>query len=98
MQDTGNNVQVKVCELISEICAQDWNNLVVDNNPFVRHEFLAALENQGCLGENFGWLPRHIAVYEQEQLIGLVLRLGCDFFSFLVRLFWRQPWLSHILQ
>ena len=43
--------------------------MVQDNNPFLRHEFLSALEHHGCVGEPFGWLPRHIAVYDAETLV-----------------------------
>ena len=43
--------------------------MVRDNNPFLRHEFLNAMERHGCVGEKFGWLPRHIGVYEDDLLI-----------------------------
>ncbi len=62
-------MEVKIYTAISEITADAWNALVRDNNPFLRHEFLNALEKHGCVGEKFGWLPRHIAVYEDDQLI-----------------------------
>lgn len=55
---------------IDEIPCDGWNALVVDNNPFLRHEFLAAMEHHNCVGETFGWMPHHIAIYEGEQLIG----------------------------
>jgi len=42
--------------------------MVDDNNPFVRHEFLAALENHGCVGPEFGWIPCHIGIYEDDTL------------------------------
>ena len=50
--------------------ASDWNALLSDNNPFVRHEFLNALEQCDCVGESFGWLPHHISVYNGDELIG----------------------------
>lgn len=55
---------------IDEIPCEAWNALVVDNNPFLRHEFLAAMEHHNCVGETFGWLPHHIAIYDGEQLMG----------------------------
>ncbi|MCP3668641.1 MAG: N-acetyltransferase [Gammaproteobacteria bacterium] len=55
---------------IDEIPPLEWNALLQDNNPFLRHEFLYALEEHGCVGEQFGWLPCHIAVYEVGHLIG----------------------------
>lgn len=63
-------MEVKICTSISDIAPQQWNALLIDNNPFCRHEFLYALEEHQCVAEKFGWLPRHIALYEEEQLIG----------------------------
>ncbi len=56
-------------ESISEVPARDWNRLAGDENPFLRHEFLAALERQGCLGDRFGWWPRHFLVHHGGQLV-----------------------------
>lgn len=63
------SMQIQILDHLDAIPAAQWNALVQDNNPFLRHEFLAALEHHGCVGEAFGWLPRHIAVYEHEVLV-----------------------------
>ncbi len=63
------DLKIKVHQLIDEIPADEWNRLVRDNQPFLRHAFLAAMEHHACVGMQFGWLPRHIAVYEDERLI-----------------------------
>jgi predicted N-acyltransferase len=47
---------------IEEIAPEAWNRLVDSDTPYLRHEFLAALERHGCVGETFGWLPRHLAL------------------------------------
>jgi len=62
-------VEIKIHSQIKDIPASQWNSLIQDNNPFLRHEFLHALEKHGCVGREFGWLPCHIGVYEQDQLI-----------------------------
>ena len=62
-------MEVRIHTRISEITADAWNALVRDNNPFLRHEFFNAMEKHGCVGEKFGWLPRHIGVYEDDLLI-----------------------------
>lgn len=31
-----------------------WNRLVENNHPFLKHQFLLALEQQGCVGETMG--------------------------------------------
>jgi len=59
------NYQIKILERISELAANDWNTLGVAAYPFLRHEFLDALENTDCLGERWGWLPRHIAIFNE---------------------------------
>lgn len=40
-----------------------------DNHPFLRHEFLHAMEVHRCVGETFGWLPRHIGVYDDSDAL-----------------------------
>ncbi len=55
---------------INEIAVSTWNTLVIDNNPFLQHEFLAALENHGCVSDQYGWTPCHIAIYSNNKLIG----------------------------
>lgn len=62
-------MKIRIHPSITEITADAWNALVRDNNPFVRHEFLSAMEKHGCVGEKFGWLPWHIGVYEDGLLI-----------------------------
>lgn len=52
-------MHVQVHESIDEISAAGWNCLAGDN-PFLRHEFLAALEHTGCVGRETGWQPQHL--------------------------------------
>jgi predicted N-acyltransferase len=47
---------------IDEISAEEWNRLADPDTPFLRHEFLAALERHSCVGKTYGWLPRHLAL------------------------------------
>lgn len=57
---------------LDDIPADAWNDLAGDANPFLRHEFLAALERHGCVGARAGWESRHLAVYDAEHLVGAV--------------------------
>ena len=62
-----------VIERIKDIPATEWNRVASTRNPFLRFEFLAALEEQHCVGEEYGWLPRHLAAYDDDgRLTGLV--------------------------
>ena len=36
---------------------REWNALAGTTCPFLRHEFLAALEHTGCVGPGTGWEP-----------------------------------------
>jgi hypothetical protein len=61
--------RLRTFESIDQIPAEDWDRLADPDTPFLRHAFLAALEHQGCIGEAYGWLPRHLALYENERLV-----------------------------
>ncbi len=64
---------ITVIERLADIDASDWNRLVRDRYPFALHEFLSALEEQHCLGENSGWFPHHLVhVDEADRLLGAV--------------------------
>lgn len=63
---------VRLCTSLAEIDAGQWNALNADNNPFLRYEFLGALESHGCLGEEWGWLPRHVLMFEGAKLVAAV--------------------------
>ncbi|MCG9735272.1 GNAT family N-acetyltransferase [Pseudoalteromonas sp. D15MCD-2] len=56
---------------ISEIDATLWQSFF-DDTPFTDHAFLAALEQTGCVSEESGWQPMHLAIYQQEQVIALL--------------------------
>jgi predicted N-acyltransferase len=65
-------MELKVVSSINAIEAAQWNKVAGTDNPFLRYEFLAALENHGCVGARHGWLPRHLAAFQNGQLIGAV--------------------------
>jgi len=52
---------------IDQVPAADWNALAGDDLPHLRHEFLAAMEHHGCVGERFGWLPRHLVLRDDQD-------------------------------
>ena len=60
-------VRAVVTEGIAEIDAHDWNALVGDRYPYLRHEFLLAAERSGCVSPHTGWSPRHIGLYDDKN-------------------------------
>lgn len=64
------NVVSKITSL-SEVTAIEWNQLLRDNNPFLKYEFLLALEECDCLGKQVGWHPHHFIISDSDKrLIG----------------------------
>lgn len=54
---------------MTEVPVACWNALVQNDDPFLRHEFLSALENSGAVSSKTGWQPSHLLVYQQQVLI-----------------------------
>ncbi len=50
-------MQAEFHDTIDAIDPSAWNALVGADHPFLRHEFLAAIETSGCVGPGTGWLP-----------------------------------------
>ncbi|MCY4182703.1 MAG: GNAT family N-acetyltransferase [Gammaproteobacteria bacterium] len=65
-------LSIRFVDAIAEIGAEAWNAQTGTGNPFMRYEFLRALESTGCTGPASGWLPRHLALYEGDQCVGVV--------------------------
>lgn len=64
---------VSVASAMSSIPAAQWNALLPDFNPFMRHEFLAALEEHRCANRSTGWTPHHLTMTDEHgRLIGAV--------------------------
>lgn len=64
-------MQARFHNSIDEIDAGAWNRLVHDDNPFLKHEFHAALEHHDCVGRRFGWLPRHLTISQEGRIVGI---------------------------
>ena len=58
---------VRVLRSIHEVSAADWNALEFRGQPFLRHEFLAALEDTGCVSTATGWTPSHLLLLDEGQ-------------------------------
>ncbi|HEY4215308.1 MAG TPA: GNAT family N-acetyltransferase [Steroidobacteraceae bacterium] len=57
---------------LDPIDARQWNALGGDHNPFLRHEFLVALEHTGCIGGHTGWDPHYLTIEDDQGLLGAV--------------------------
>jgi predicted N-acyltransferase len=52
-----------------DIAPSQWDALHDGRNPFVSHAFLAGLEAHGCLRPEWGWTPRHITLWNDDELV-----------------------------
>lgn len=75
-------MQVRFVDSIDEIDRQHWNSLAADSSPFLKHEFLSALENTGCTTRESGWEPCHVAVYDSKATLVAVMPLYQKFNSY----------------
>jgi uncharacterized protein len=66
----------RILNSIDEIDAAEWNACAnppdLPRNPFLRHEFLHALEASGSATKKTGWQPFHLALEQDGTLLGVV--------------------------
>ena len=62
-------VQARIVSALSQVPAAQWDALHDGSNPFIAHAFLSGLEEHGCVREEWGWSPRHLTLWEGDQLI-----------------------------
>jgi hypothetical protein len=54
--------KARFLDSIAQIDAPSWNALAGGAQPFLRHEFLLALEQSGCAAARTGWDPKHLLI------------------------------------
>ena len=54
---------------LAGIPAAAWDALHDGGNPFVAHAFLEGMELTGCLRPQWGWTPRHLALWDGDELV-----------------------------
>ena len=62
------NMRARQHSSIDQLDPQAWNALAGTDVPFLRHQFLAALEHTGCVGAASGWTPSYIALHDDLGL------------------------------
>ena len=53
---------IEIVDAIDQVDSQEWNDIIPSDCPFLRHEFLHAMEESGCVSTDSGWLPQHILI------------------------------------
>jgi len=63
-------MRLQVLDSIASVPREAWNALLDEAaTPFVRWDFLEALESTRCASPRSGWVPRHLAAFRDGQLV-----------------------------
>ena len=62
-------MKVTVHDSIACIDPEAWNRLAGSDFPFLRHEFLDAAEQTGCVSPAQGWTPRHLTLEDRGAVV-----------------------------
>ncbi|MDW8443393.1 MAG: GNAT family N-acetyltransferase [Acetobacteraceae bacterium] len=65
MPDRAPTLSLDLVERIADVATSDWDACAGDDNPFVSHAFLSALEDSGSATPRTGWLPRHAVLRDE---------------------------------
>ena len=68
-------MEARIIRSLAEVEAAEWNALPGAEAPFLRHEFLHALETTGCATAATGWDAHHILVRERSGALAGALPL-----------------------
>ena len=61
---------ISVVSRLADVPSADWNSGVDPNDPFTDHAFLTLLEEAGCVGAGAGWMPMHLLVQQDGEVVG----------------------------
>ncbi|HRQ79653.1 MAG TPA: GNAT family N-acetyltransferase [Azospirillaceae bacterium] len=70
MPEGGEAATVRVVGGIGKVSAAAWDACFGDDNPFVSHAFLSALERSGSATPAAGWAPAHLTATIDGRLVG----------------------------
>lgn len=59
----------QVLHSIHDVSAVEWNALDLQGQPFLKHEFLAALEDTRCASPDTGWTPQHLLLRDADKTL-----------------------------
>ncbi|MFM1896781.1 MAG: hypothetical protein RLZZ385_1855 [Pseudomonadota bacterium] len=69
------SLSCRFVDSIADIDAAQWNRLADQRSPFLRHEFLLALESSGCTTGRSGWQPCHALLSTPSGTLDAVMPL-----------------------
>lgn len=71
--ETGPVATVEVHDSVEAVAPDAWNDLSGTTVPCLRHEYFAALEASGAVGDGTGWQPRYLVLESAgRKLLGVI--------------------------
>ncbi len=64
--------KIEFLKSINEVSAEGWNEITGSDYPFMRFEFLHALEKSGATCKETGWIVHHAMVYQNQQWVAVM--------------------------
>jgi predicted N-acyltransferase len=66
-------ISIRTLDRVADLPADAWDRCAGDDNPFVAHAFLNALEQSGCVSPRTGWQPIHLVAEDaSSRLLGIL--------------------------
>ena len=62
-------LQIVLAEGVRSVPREEWNALVGDASPFLEWDWLASLEEAGCVGDDTGWSARPLLLRDAGRLV-----------------------------
>jgi predicted N-acyltransferase len=61
---------LQLVHTLSDIPKDIWTDLAPVDHPFLHYDFLKALEDTRCVGEDTGWYPHHLIAKDNDTIVG----------------------------
>lgn len=72
MRQRLTKLELRTHESVREIGEQTWDLLAGEPSlPHLRWAFLEALEQTGCVRPEVGWMPAHLSLWSEQQLVAV---------------------------
>jgi predicted N-acyltransferase len=90
-------MRTSISTSITDIDSAAWDALDAGGSPFLRHAFLAALEDTRCVGAGTGWEPAHITLHDEQGLLAAAPAYvkSHSFGEFVFDFSWAQAYAQH---
>ncbi|WP_300299465.1 GNAT family N-acetyltransferase [Ferrovibrio sp.] len=69
---SSNRIALRTLQRVADLPADAWDRCAGQDNPFVAHAFLNALEQSGCVTPRTGWQPVHLVAEIDGAIAGIL--------------------------